>query len=42
MDPNPKHQELEEVDVLASKEYEIILHNDDVNTFDHVINSLMA
>ena len=41
MDPNPKHQELEEVDVLASKEYEIILHNDDVNTFDHVINCLI-
>jgi len=41
MDPNPKHQELEEIDVLASKEYEIILHNDDVNTFDHVINCLI-
>ena len=41
MYPNPKHQELEEVEVLASKEHEIILHNDDVNTFDHVINCLI-
>ena len=38
---NPEHKEQEQVDVLSSKEYEIILHNDDVNTFDHVINCLI-
>lgn len=34
---------LEEVDVLEQliKEYEIILYNDDVNTFDFVIDALM-
>jgi ATP-dependent Clp protease adaptor protein ClpS len=33
----------EEVDVLEQETYqhEIVLHNDDVNTFDHVINSLI-
>ena len=41
MSINPKHQELEEVDVLSSKEHQIILHNDDVNTFDHVISCLI-
>ena len=34
----------EEVDVLEQETYkhEIVLHNDDVNTFDHVIESLIA
>ncbi|MCT4699038.1 MULTISPECIES: ATP-dependent Clp protease adaptor ClpS [Tenacibaculum] len=34
----------EELDVLIqeTKKHEIILHNDDVNTFDHVIDSLVA
>ena len=34
----------EEVDVLEQEtyKYEIVLHNDDVNTFDHVIESLIA
>ena len=41
MATNPTHKEQEQVDVLSSKEYEIILHNDDVNTFDHVINCLI-
>jgi len=41
MATNPEHKEQERVDVLSSKEYEIILHNDDVNTFDHVINCLI-
>ncbi|MDB4015050.1 MAG: ATP-dependent Clp protease adaptor ClpS [Flavobacteriaceae bacterium] len=41
MATNPEHKEQEQVDVLSSKEYEIILHNDDVNTFDHVINCLI-
>lgn len=33
----------EELDVLEqeTRKYEIILHNDDVNTFDHVIDSLV-
>jgi len=33
----------EEVDVLEQEghQHEIILYNDDVNTFDHVINSLI-
>jgi ATP-dependent Clp protease adaptor protein ClpS len=33
----------EELDVLIqeTKKHEIILHNDDVNTFDHVIDSLV-
>jgi ATP-dependent Clp protease adaptor protein ClpS len=33
----------EEVDVLEQEthQHEIILHNDDVNTFDHVIDSLI-
>ena len=41
MATNPEHKEQEQVDVLSSKEYKIILHNDDVNTFDHVINCLI-
>ena len=41
MAENPKHQEEEAVDVLYSKEHQIVLHNDDVNTFDHVINCLI-
>ena len=34
----------EEVDVLEQEtfQHEIVLHNDDVNTFDHVIDSLVA
>ena len=33
----------EELDVLIqeTKKHEIVLHNDDVNTFDHVIDSLV-
>ena len=41
MSINPKEQEQFETDVLTSKEHQIILHNDDVNTFDHVINCLI-
>jgi ATP-dependent Clp protease adaptor protein ClpS len=41
MDLNPEEQEIGEVDVLTPKEYQIILYNDDVNTFDHVINCLI-
>ncbi|MDC0177843.1 ATP-dependent Clp protease adaptor ClpS [Polaribacter sp.] len=34
----------EDVDVLEQEthQHEIVLHNDDVNTFDHVIDSLIA
>jgi ATP-dependent Clp protease adaptor protein ClpS len=33
--------EIEQVDTLEKKEHEIILYNDDVNTFDHVIECLV-
>lgn len=38
-----KEKVLEQVDVeeLLSNENEIILYNDDVNTFDHVIDTLV-
>ena len=41
---NPKivPQEIEQVDTLEKKEHEIILYNDDVNTFDHVIECLVT
>ena len=40
---NPKiiPQEIEQVETLEKKEHEIILFNDDVNTFDHVIECLV-
>lgn len=39
-----QHETEEEVLVLQEevKEFSIVVFNDDVNTFDHVINSLMA
>ena len=39
-----KDQESPEHDVLVAtdREYEIILYNDDVNTFDHVIQTLIS
>ena len=40
-DPNIKPKEIEEVSTLESREHEIILYNDDVNTFDHVIECLV-
>lgn len=38
-----KEEVLEEVllDELVNKENEIVLYNDDVNTFDHVIDTLI-
>lgn len=33
--------ELEKVDTALNKENQIILFNDEVNTFDHVINTLV-
>tara|TARA_A200000113_G_scaffold206771_1_gene203920 strand:+ start:306 stop:590 length:285 start_codon:yes stop_codon:yes gene_type:complete len=40
----PQIEKESEVDVLteAQREHEIILYNDDVNTFDHVIKTLVA
>jgi len=39
-----KEQESQDEDVLVAseREHEIILYNDDVNTFDHVIKTLIA
>ena len=34
-------QEIEQVETLEIKKHEIILFNDDVNTFDHVIECLV-
>ena len=36
-----KEQEQREVSVQSSRLHEIILYNDDVNTFDHVISTLI-
>lgn len=36
---NPGFEEL--YDTVEVKQYNLILHNDDVNTFDHVIESLI-
>ena len=41
MDESPEVAFEIEVDVLTVKEHQIILHNDDVNTFDHVIRCLV-
>ena len=38
---SPEVEYQEEVDVLTAKEHQIVLHNDDVNTFDHVIRCLI-
>ena len=39
-----KEQESQDAEVLVAtqREHEIILYNDDVNTFDHVIKTLVA
>lgn len=36
-----KTWEREDVDLLEAQELSIVLYNDDVNTFDHVIHCLM-
>jgi ATP-dependent Clp protease adaptor protein ClpS len=40
---NTKEKKQEEVDVAEKEanEHQIVLYNDDVNTFDHVINMLI-
>ena len=39
--PERNPQEITEVNTLAEREHEIILYNDEVNTFDHVIECLI-
>ncbi|MGB1449621.1 MAG: ATP-dependent Clp protease adaptor ClpS [Flavobacteriaceae bacterium] len=41
MDESPEVLVEEEVEVQTAREHQIILHNDDVNTFDHVIRCLV-
>lgn len=41
MSTKEKIQEQGSVDTLEQKNNEIVLYNDDVNTFDHVINTLI-
>ena len=38
---SPEVEYQEEVEVLTAREHQIVLHNDDVNTFDHVIRCLI-
>ena len=38
---SPAVEYKEEVEVQTTKEHQIVLHNDDVNTFDHVIRCLI-
>ena len=39
--PEEAHEGVEEILVQPDQEHEIILYNDDVNTFDHVIRCLI-
>ncbi|WGD33857.1 ATP-dependent Clp protease adaptor ClpS [Olleya sp. YS] len=41
MSTREKIQEQHDVDTLEQKNNEIVLYNDDVNTFDHVIDTLI-
>lgn len=41
MDESPEVLVEEEVEVKTAREHQIVLHNDDVNTFDHVIRCLV-
>lgn len=41
MSEKPLLDESVETQVLTAKEHQIILYNDDVNTFDYVINCLI-
>ncbi|MDC7999386.1 ATP-dependent Clp protease adaptor ClpS [Gilvibacter sediminis] len=42
MSGQEKYQEDLDVAVLEQRENEIVLYNDDVNTFDHVISCLIS
>ena len=39
--PETKPEEISEVSTLEEREHEIILYNNDINTFDHVIECLI-
>ena len=39
--PKFKEWEIEEVDVIDIEEHNLVVYNDDVNTFDHVIQTLI-
>ena len=39
--PKINPEELEEIELLDEKKFQIILYNDDVNTFEHVIDCLV-
>ena len=41
MSTKEKVQEQQSVETLEQENNEIVLYNDDVNTFDHVINTLI-
>ena len=41
MSEKPDLEVIKETDVRTSKEHQIILYNDDINTFDHVISCLI-
>ena len=41
-DQHKEQSQDEDVLVATEREHEIILYNDDVNTFDHVIKTLIA
>lgn len=41
MSTQEKYQEEGEVLLAEQQQHEIILYNDDINTFDHVINTLI-
>jgi len=37
----PQPEEIADLEVVPEREHELILYNDDVNTFDHVIETLV-
>ena len=41
MSEKPELEVLEETEIKTSKEHQIILYNDEINTFDHVISCLI-
>lgn len=41
VEETPEVLEIEETDIDSEKEHSLIVYNDDVNTFEHVINALM-
>jgi hypothetical protein len=39
--PSISPEEIVDLEVLSEREHELILYNDDVNTFEHVIECLV-